>query len=256
MLEINSLTVAYKHRIALQDISLDVTPGEVVALVGPNGAGKSTLIRAASSVIPVLKGNVIWNGKSVLALSHTERARMIAVVPQAAPLGGSFTVEQTVLLGRTPHMGWLGRPGVKDLAAAKDAMQQTCIEHLANRHNAELSGGERQRVLLARALAQETPVLFLDEPTNHLDLQHQTIFLNLVQDLAKQKNLAILMALHDLNLVAQYADRAAFLVSGKLDAIGTPREVLTAGRVSAAYHIPVRVVEHAELDRPLILPGG
>jgi iron complex transport system ATP-binding protein len=151
-------------------------------------------------------------------------------------------------------MSWLGRPQIADQAAVDQAMQQTAIEHLADRRNADLSGGEQQRVLLARALAQRTPVLLLDEPTNHLDLQHQVNFLSLVRGLAQERNLAVLMALHDLNQVSMYADRVGILCEGKLHALGAAQEVLTVENVSSAYGVPVRVLEDPLTRTPFILP--
>jgi iron complex transport system ATP-binding protein len=169
-------------------------------------------------------------------------------------LGGAFTVAQTVMLGRTAYMNWLGRPKSEDEAAVLWAMEQTGLVDLADRRNAELSGGEQQRVLLARALAQKTPVLLLDEPTNHLDLQHQIHFLSLVLDLVRREKLAVLMAMHDLNQVSTYADRVAFLVGGAMLVEGSPREVLTAEHIAAAYQTQVEIIHHPKYDTPLILP--
>jgi len=254
MLEIHGLTIDYGDQVALRDVSLAVAPGEVVALIGPNGAGKSTLIRGISGILGIRSGRVRFGNQDLTALSNAERARILGVVPQARQVGGAFTVAQTVLLGRTAHMNWLGQARPEDHATALWAMQQTAITHLAERRNAELSGGEQQRVLLARALAQRTPVLLLDEPTNHLDLRHQISFLSLVRDLTHRKNLAVMMAMHDLNQVSTYADRVALLVDGELIALGAPGEVLTAEHISAAYQTPVQVIPHPEYQTPLILP--
>ena len=131
---------------------------------------------------------------------------------------------------------------------------RTCLEGFEERSIAELSGGEQQRVLLARALAQDTPVLLLDEPTNHLDLQHQASLLSLVKQMTREKNLAVLMAIHDLNLVSSFADKVALLVSGELQKYGTPQEVLQASNISMAYHTPVDVVEHPLTGAPMIFP--
>jgi iron complex transport system ATP-binding protein len=254
MLNIQSLTVAYGQKVVLEDFTLSIAPGEIVALIGPNGAGKSTLIRAISGVIKIKSGNVHYLEKNLTDLSPSQRAKILAVVPQARQLGGAFTVEQTVLLGRTAHMNWLGQPQQSDHARAKLAMRNTQTDHLAHRRIAELSGGEQQRVLLARALAQTTPVLLLDEPTTHLDLQHQASLLSLTRDLAHDSGLAILMALHDLNQVSLYSDKVALLIDGKLNAVGSPEEVLTIERISAAYRTPVQVVPHPEHKTPFIFP--
>jgi iron complex transport system ATP-binding protein len=253
-LEISQLTVRYGNQVALSNINLTVEPGEIVALVGPNGAGKSTLIRAISGILPIHSGEVVYRDHKITSLSHVARARILAVVPQAQQLGGAFTVKQTVMLGRTAYMSWLGRERPEDEAAVQLAMQQTAISNLAERRNAELSGGEQQRVLLARALAQQTPVLLLDEPTNHLDLQHQINFLSLVRDLTRNGNLAVLMAMHDLNQVSTYADRVAFLVRGQMLALGKPGEVLTVENIVSAYEIQVEIIRHPTYHTPLILP--
>jgi len=256
MLKIDVLSVAYGDKVVLRNISFDVQPGQILALIGPNGAGKSTLIRATSGVIPVKSGGVSVDGQDITGLSHAQRARILAVVPQARQLGGAFTVEQAVMMGRTPYLNWLGQEGEADKAAVHLALEQTCLDTFADRQIANLSGGEQQRVLLARALAQSTPVLLLDEPTNHLDLQHQTNLLSLVRRLAQENQLAVLMALHDLNLVSFFADRVALLVKGELRKLGTPKEVIRAETISAAYRTPVEVVPHPVTGAPIIFPQG
>jgi iron complex transport system ATP-binding protein len=256
MLNIANLSVNYGDRRVLRQVSLDVAPGEIAALIGPNGAGKSTLIRAVSGVVPVESGEVRVEGKVLSRLSTMERARCLAVVPQARNLPPAYTVYECVLLGRTPYLGWLGRAGDKDHERVRYALEHTQMLPLAERRVGELSGGEQQRVLLARALAQETPVMLLDEPITHLDLQHRELLIQLIRDLALHKQLAVLMVLHDLNLAALYADRIALLVAGELQAVGTPSEVLTEAQLSRVYHIPVHVVPHPEYGTPLILPDG
>ncbi|HEX7976591.1 MAG TPA: heme ABC transporter ATP-binding protein [Anaerolineales bacterium] len=256
MLEIQSLSVAYGSRPALEDVTFQVAKGEVVALIGPNGAGKTTLMRTVSGVLAARSGRVLVDGQDFKRLSPPQRASYLAVVPQARDLPALFTVWQTVLLGRTPYLGWLGQASAADQARARWALERTHLLPLAERSIGQLSGGEQQRVLLARALAQDTPILLLDEPTTHLDLQHQSILLNLVQELAREQGLAILMALHDLNLAALYADRVALLVSGSLSALGTPSEVLTPSNLAAAYQVPVHVIPHPDYGTPLVLPDG
>ncbi len=256
MLEIQSLSAAYGKRLVLDHVSISVKPGEILVVIGPNGAGKSSLIRTVSGILPLRSGAIQIDGKDLSRLSPTQRARYLAVVPQARNLPAAFTVYQTVLLGRTPYLGWLGQASEADDRRVEKALEQAQLQDLAERPVGELSGGEQQRVLLARALAQETPVLLLDEPTTHLDLQHQSSLLNLVRSLASQKELAVLMVLHDLNLAGVYADQVALLVEGKLQAVGKPAEVLTEKSLEAIYHIPVHVIPHPEYGSPLILPDG
>jgi cobalamin transport system ATP-binding protein len=256
MLEIQSLSVRYGSRQILYDLDLTVQPGEILAVVGPNGAGKSTLIRTASGVLRPSHGRVLVNEQDLAALSDMQRARLLAVVPQNNQLPGTFSVYQTALMGRTPYLNWLGHTGPSDHAMTQIALEQTQMSAFANRLVGDLSGGEKQRVLLARALAQDAPLLLLDEPTTYLDLQHQSGLLNLIRKLCQEKTLAVLIVLHDLNLASVYADRVALLVDGKLQAVGNPDQVLTSETLSAVYHVPVHVIPHPDYGTPLVLPDG
>ena len=254
MLDIHSLRVAYNGKPILKDISLSVQAGEVLAVIGPNGAGKTTLIRAASGVLPHSAGQILVGGEGLYGLGPRQRARQLAVVPQARYLPGSFSVEQTVLLGRTAYLGWLGTPQPQDTERAEWALERAQLTDLRERRLDQLSGGEQQRVLLARALAQGSPLLLLDEPTTHLDLQYRVNLIRLIHNLAHEEGLAVLMAMHDLNLVAQHADRVLLLVDGWAQAIGSPVEVLTSENLSVAYGLPVNVIPHPEYGTPLVLP--
>jgi len=256
MLEIQSLYVGYGSRLVLRDVKFVVGRGEIVALIGPNGAGKTTLMRAVSGVLKPKSGIVRVLGRDLAQLSAAQRAQFLSVVPQARDLPEDFTVWQTILLGRTPYLGWLGQMSSQDRDRASWALKRVHLQELAQRHIGELSGGEQQRVLLARALAQDTPILLLDEPTSHLDLHHQSILLNLIQELAREKKLAVLMVLHDLNLAALYADRVALMVDGRLRTIGRPDEVLTSTNLVGAYKVPVHVIPHPDYGTPLVLPDG
>ena len=222
ILAIQAISVAIQDKKILDDISLDVQRGEIVAVVGPNGAGKTTLIRTISGFLQPTKGKVIIANQDLQTLNPKHRAQYIGVVPQARNLPGAYTVYQTVMMGRTPHMGWLGHPGMQDAQKVNQVLVDTHSIDLSERRMGELSGGEQQRILLARALAQNSPILLLDEPTAHLDLHHQSSLMSLVSNAAKKDGLAVLLAAHDLNLVALYADRVAILVGGRITAIGTP----------------------------------
>lgn len=261
MLRIENLSVSYGPRRVLRDVSLEVNSGEVLALIGPNGAGKSTLVRAVSGVIPVESGNIRRNGNDrpsmdLNTLPPMQRARSLAVVPQAVSMPPAFSVWETVLMGRTPYLNFLGQISAKDEVIARLALQKVDALTLAERRVGELSGGEQQRVLLARALAQSTPILLLDEPTSNLDLHYQVGFMETVSALAHEDNLAVLVAMHDLNLAARYSDRVALLVDGEIKATGTPRQVLTPELISAAFHLSVQVIPHPFADVPLVLPGN
>jgi iron complex transport system ATP-binding protein len=254
MLKIQNLSVSYGARRILHDVSIDVQSGEVLALIGPNGAGKSTLIRAVSGVIPIAGGQVRTNGDDFASLSTLRRARYVATVPQAVSMPPAYTVWETVLFGRTPYLGFLAQLAKQDEEIARQSLERVSALPLADRRIGELSGGEQQRVLLARALCQSTPILLLDEPTAHLDLQYQVNLLELVSELAHRDRLAVLVALHDLNLASHYADRVALMVAGNIKAVGKPKEVLKPELITEAYCLPVQVVKHPFLDIPLVLP--
>jgi iron complex transport system ATP-binding protein len=253
MLKIENLTIYYGQHRVVDQASLQVSKGEVVALIGPNGAGKTSLVRGISGVTAIHSGSVLFGEDDLSRLPPPERARIMAVVPQAAYVGGAFTVEQVIMMGRTPYMSWLGRPSAEDMIHVQQAMEATSTLELAHRRIAELSGGEQQRVMLARALAQETPLLVLDEPTNHLDLQHQGTILSLVKAQSRSRQLAVLMVLHDLNLVSLYADRAALIVDGQIVHFGGPREVLTQKNLHMAYQTDLDVISHPVTGVPIIL---
>jgi len=256
MLDIRNLSVTYNGHDILNEISLRVAPGSIMAVIGPNGAGKTTLVRTISGVLAPRQGRIFVDGVDLAGLSAAQRARYLAVVPQARQLPTAFTVQQSVLLGRTPYLGWLGRTKAIDHQLVEMALEHTRLTALSERRVGELSGGEQQRVLLARALAQDTPILLLDEPTTHLDLEHQSSFFNLVHKLTADKRLAVLLVLHDLNLAGLYADQVALLVDGRIQTTGTPQQVLTESNIRAVYNVPVDVIPHPEYGTPLILPDG
>jgi len=254
MLTITDLNVTYGKKTAIRDISLEIKEGEIMALVGPNGAGKTSLIRAVSGTVRPASGTIMISGQRIEQLSAGQRARLMAVVPQARQLGGAYTVHQAVMMGRTAYMGWLGLESERDQEAVVRALEGSTLTHLAQNHIANLSGGEQQRVLLARALAQETPVLLLDEPTNHLDLRHQVEFLKLLKQLVRVKKIAVMMAMHDLNLVAGIADRVTLLVDGCIAAQGKPIEVLDEETLRTAYQVSVKTYTDTESGQRVILP--
>lgn len=253
-LEIKQLTVAYDHHIVVDDVSFKLAKGCILGLIGPNGAGKTTLIRAISGVVPPKSGKILVDQKNLASLSVIERARLIAVVPQARSLPGAFTGWETVLLGRTPYLNWLGQLSQRDEVIAQNAMEMTDTLDLRDRRLEELSGGEQQSLLLARALTQSARILLLDEPTTHLDLHHQVELLNQVHRLAKQRNLTVLMVLHDLNQVSRFSDEVVLLVNGKIQAHARTKEVMKSNILSRAFEVGLKVVKTAESQFPVVIP--
>ena len=226
---------------ALQDISFDVHEGERVGFIGPNGAGKSTLLRAVAGLVP-FEGEVRLDGTEAAALSRRDLSRRVALVPQSPLMPSEMSVAEYVLLGRTPHLGYLVREGRGDLDAADAALARLDLLGLAGRRLGTLSGGEAQRALLARALAQDAPVLLLDEPTSALDVGRGQQALELVDELRREQNLTVLAAMHDLTLAGQYADRLVMLDAGRVVADGPAAEVLTEERGARHYRARVRVL--------------
>lgn len=255
MIEFKQLSVGYPGLTVLRELDLRVEPGEVLAVVGPNGVGKSTLVRAASGALRPLAGSVEIDGQRLHELTPAQRARMVSVVPQASNLPPTFSALDVVILGRTPYLGWLGSEGELDHRLVAEAMARTETLGLAQRRVGELSGGEQQRLLIARALAQGAPVMLLDEPTAHLDLRHQDRVLKLVRRLTNEQGLSVLLALHDLNLVARFADRVALLSDGRVRKIGQPEAVLTPEELAAVYGIQIHVMTNPFDGKPLVLAG-
>jgi iron complex transport system ATP-binding protein len=244
MIELDNVSLGYDHRAILREVSIKARAGQILGLVGPNGSGKSTLIKGITRVIDVFSGRVLIDGNDVRAIKHNELARLVATVPQSPALPGAFTAFELVLMGRTPHLGLLRYEGAKDLAVAWQAMKATSTQAFAERRVSELSGGERQRLVIARALAQQPKAMLLDEPTANLDINHQVEILNLVKSLCLERNLTVLIALHDLNLAAQYCDWMVMLNGGTVYTEGTPLDILTAPNIKRVYGAEVHVYPH------------
>ncbi len=242
MIETQGVVVRYNGRTAVDGVTLSVAPGEWVGLIGPNGAGKSSLLGAISGTV-THDGVVRIAGRPAAELGRREAAQAIAVVPQNPVLPEDMDVIDYVLLGRTPHLGYLAAETDADVAVTEAALWDLGIIHLADRPLGSLSGGERQRCVLARALAQEAPVLLLDEPTSALDIGHRQQVLDLVADLRRTRSLAVLAAMHDLTLAAQYADRLALMIDGRITIEGAADEVLTESTIAAFSGARVSVIK-------------
>jgi iron complex transport system ATP-binding protein len=243
VIELRGLRIRFDRTEAVHDLTLDVAADEWVMLIGPNGAGKTSVLRALCGLLS-FDGDAWVDGRDVRALSRRELARMIAFVPQSPVAPAELTVAEYVLLGRTPHLGYLAVEGRRDRQAVTRALDRLDLRPFAERGLGSLSGGELQRAVLARALAQEAPILLLDEPTTSLDLGRQQQVLELVHEL-RGDGLTIVATMHDLTLAGQYADRLVLLDRGTVVADGLPAEVISAENVASYYGASVRILEEA-----------
>jgi iron complex transport system ATP-binding protein len=234
IVDVQDLSVQLGAVEALSEVSIGVDQGEFLGIIGPNGAGKTTLLRAISGVLDPNAGSVAVAGRDVTGLSAAESSRLVAVVPQETNLAFDFSVREVVEMGRTPYTSRVSLYGDDDADIVDRALERTQVQQFADRSIGEVSGGERQRVLLARALAQDTPVLLLDEPTASLDIDHQIRTLELVRSLVESGK-TVLAPIHDLNLAAHYCDRLLLLSDGARTAAGPPEQVLTEDHLEAAF---------------------
>ena len=244
-------TVELGGRTVLENVTLPVAAGQVLALVGPNGAGKSTLLAALAGDVALRDGGIELAGKPLSHWRPAELALRRAVLLQAVHLSFPFTVLDVVRMGRAPWSNTAAADRDDELVAA--AMSATDVTAFSGRKFSALSGGEKARVALARVLAQDTGVLMLDEPTAALDLRHQELVLQVARRRA-QAGHAVVIVLHDLNLAAGYADTVAVLESGTIAALGDPGEVLTAELLSRVYQYGIDVIRHPGTGRGIIVP--
>jgi iron complex transport system ATP-binding protein len=237
--------VRYRGRIALHDIDLAIDAGERVALIGGNGAGKSTLLRVAAGTLVPTSADVELLGQPLASLDRMAIARRLGVVPQAAALPFATRVEELVALGRIPHQDPFRGPRPADHAAVDAAIERVGVRDLVGRDARELSLGERQLVLIAMAIAQDTPILLLDEPTVHLDLRHQVAAMDLLVDLNERDGSTIVAVLHDLGFAAHFFPRLVLLDHGRIIADGPPVEVLSADRIESVFGVDPALVRLA-----------
>ncbi|MFC4405879.1 ATP-binding cassette domain-containing protein [Haloarchaeobius iranensis] len=234
MIDVDGVSVSFGDATVLDDVSLSVERGTFLGLVGPNGAGKTTFLRAVSGALPPDAGTIALDGDLLDELGSKAASRRVAVVPQDTAVSFGFTARDVVAMGRTPHRGRFEPSSREDSRAVDEAFARVDAEHLAARRIDELSGGERQTVTIARALAQETPILLLDEPTASLDINHQVETLELVADLVADGK-TVVAAIHDLSLAARYCDELALLADGDIVATGLPESVLTRDRLADSF---------------------
>ncbi|MFA7562094.1 MAG: ABC transporter ATP-binding protein [Methanoculleus sp.] len=243
------LSFSYRDRQVLADVSFSLERGEILGLIGPNGSGKTTLLRCLDRILDP-EGDLRINGCDLSSVSRTEIARTIAYVPQSSGVPGSATVFETVLMGRRPHLRW--SVSEEDKRKVSKALSLLGISNFASRRVDRLSGGERQRVLIARAFAQDARVLLLDEPTSALDMRNQIEVMALLARLVEEHGIAVIAAIHDLNLAARYCHKIMMLKEGRVIGEGAPSSLLTGEMMRTVYGIEATVKD--EMGVPYVVP--
>ncbi len=251
-LAISHLHVRYGKQTVVHDFSDTVRSGEWLCLIGPNGAGKSSILRSIVGLAP-FTGEVMIDGSPLSLRTPRRRAELIAYVAQNPAMPEEMTAFEYVLLGRNPYIGYFGSESAHDRAMVANALERLDMAELTRRPLGNLSGGEQQRLVIARALAQESPVLLLDEPTSALDIGHQQQALELVDRLRRENGLTVISAMHDLTLAGLYADRLALLHEGHLVVAGTAEQVLRPETLGEFYGVNV-TVHHADDGTVVVIP--
>ncbi len=241
IIEIKDLCAGYGNGDIIKNISFVLKKGEFLSILGRNGSGKSTLIKAIQGLLKNVSGKVSVEGKDLFSLKPHEIARKIAYVPQLHPLSFEFSVEEIILMGRYVYQKRFTGASSEDKKIIKEIMDLTATSHLREKKIAHLSGGERQRVFIARALAQDTPLLFLDEPSAHLDISYQVEIYQILKRLQKEKEKTILSAEHNINLAIPYSQRLLFLKEGSIHSLGPPSDLVTKQKILEVFQADVMV---------------
>ena len=254
LLAASGVSHAFAATPVLTSVDLALRPGQLLLVVGPNGSGKTTLVRILAGVLAARSGEIELAERPLSTYSRREVARRLAVVPQEMLVPFPYRVREMVAMGRAPFLGALGREGPRDREVVEAALASLGLTPLAERIFLTLSGGEKQRVVLARALAQESPLLLLDEPTAHMDLGHRVHTFEWLRAwiAAKPLERGVLLVTHDLLLAVRFADAVVLLDRGRVVAQGEPFEVLTPERIGAVYGVDTTVTEDEE-GRPLVV---
>lgn len=252
LLASSGLNFAYATTPVLRDISVSLQVGEVVALLGPNGSGKTTLIRALLGQLRCSSGSIQWDGRELRRWSRKQLARRVAYLSQSPTYEPDDRVADVLRLGRAPYLRAFGLESAADLQAVDRVADLLQLKDLLDRPMRQLSGGQRQRVFVGRCLVQEPAAMLLDEPSTFLDLKHQIELATLLRQLAREKQIGVFMASHDLNLSSELADRVILLKDGSIVGQGTPSEVLQPELLSKIYDVPMSRIDHE--GRPIIFP--
>ncbi len=243
VIAVNGLSAGYQNKSILNNVSFSVKRGEMIGIIGPNGAGKSTLLKTIRGLLPKQKGSIVLFETDIDALSERDFARNVAYLQQHVDVSFGYTGKELVMAGRYPYLEWWQGESADDETIVRQCMEYTGVWDLADTSVEQVSGGQKQRILLAKVLAQKTPILFLDEPTTGLDIVYQEEIFRFCETLCKAGKTVIMVA-HELNLAAKFCNRLLLVANGGILADGSPEEVLDAGHLSIAYNVPVKVIKN------------
>ncbi len=252
VLEIHDISAGYGNGNVIEHISFTLKKGNFLSILGRNGSGKSTMIKAIQGLLPDFTGKVLIEGKDMRSLKPRELAREIAYVPQIFQVSFDFTVAEIILMGRYVHQGKFSGMTATDKNIMEEIMNLTETTLLKDKKIAHLSGGERQRVFIARALAQDTPILFLDEPSAHLDINYQVEIYRILKRLQEEKNKTILSAEHNINLAIPYSQKLLFLKNGRIHSMGPPKDLITKRNIHEVFQTDVDVRKNLHSGLPEI----
>jgi iron complex transport system ATP-binding protein len=252
MLEVKNLSAGYENGYVIEDISFSVEKGEFISILGRNGSGKSTLLKALQGLLKNVTGEVKVEGEDIFRMRPRQIAKKIAYVPQFSESAFEFSVFEIVLMGRYIHQKRLESMSSLDAQITEEVMDLTQISHIKEKKMAHLSGGERQRVLIARALAQDAPLLYLDEPSSHLDINYQVEIYQILKNLQWQKAKTILCAEHNINLAIPFSQKLIFLKAGKIRAQGPPQDLITKNTIRDVFAADVEIRENIHTSLPEI----
>lgn len=256
MIKINKLGLAYQDKKVIENLSIDFREGEFCALLGPNGAGKSTLLKAMIGYMEPFAGDVEINGTTIKKWHRQELAKQIAIIPQDFQLQFDYTVEELVLMGRFPYLGYWQNYTKQDREVVVNILHQLDLTSLKNEQYSQLSGGERRRVSIARALVQETDILLMDEAFANLDINHQLEIMQLLSKINSEQNKLIILVSHNINLASEYCQRIVMLKQGQVIADGSPAAVIDQKTIHDLYEVELTIINNPVSGQPnLIYPG-
>jgi len=253
MIKIKNLSFSYDEEV-LNNININFEKGKFYTILGPNGSGKTTLLRLISKSLNVNKEEIFIEGKDLFTIKSKLLSKKMAMVPQSTEIEFDFSVEDIVLMGRTPHIPRFCSESEEDFSIAKAAMEMTNTLKLKDKKINQLSGGERQRVIVARAICQDTEIILLDEPISHLDIHHQIEIMNEIKQLNENKNITIIAVLHDLNIAAAYSDSMILMNKGHVHSFGTPEKILNEKAIEEVYGLQVYITKNPKTNKTFVMP--